>query len=295
MAQEQHYVAFPLLHTDLLRIIDASLAEDLTAGDATTDYLIQPNWHASGSIMVKDEGTLAGMPVSEAAFKRVDPAIEFRRLLPDGSKISRGMIVGEVEGPAASILKAERVALNFLQRLSGVATETARMVEAVRDLPVRITETRKTTPGLRFLEKYAVRVGGGYNHRLSLNDGVLIKDNHLEALRLAGMSIADAIKQVRRDAPHLLRIEVEVESAEQAREAAEAGADWILLDNMPPDKMREAVRIIDGRSMVEASGGITWQQVRAVAESGVNLISSGALTHSYRALDISLDLEYRIK
>ncbi|MEK7214245.1 MAG: carboxylating nicotinate-nucleotide diphosphorylase, partial [Chloroflexota bacterium] len=196
---------------------------------------------------------------------------------------------------AASILRAERVALNFMQRLSGVATMTARYVAEVRDLPVRITDTRKTTPGLRSLEKYAVRVGGGHNHRQNLADGVLIKDNHLEALALAGFSITDAINQCKARVTHMVRIEVEVTSLEQAREAAEAGVDWILLDNMPPERMREAVGIIAGRAKVEASGGVTLKNLRAVAEAGVDLVSAGALTHSYRALDISVELNYKLK
>lgn len=294
MNDSHPYLAFPLLQSDLWRIIDTSLAEDLGAGDVTTDYLIHPSWHATGAIVMKAAGILAGMPVAQAVFQRLDPSIQLRVLLEDGSPVHPGMVIGEVAGPAPSILKAERVALNFLQRLSGVATETARLVEAVRDLPVRITETRKTTPGLRALEKYAVRVGGGYNHRLHLGDGVLIKDNHLEALAMAGFSLGEAVRQARRSVPHLLQVEVEVTSLEQVREALEAGADWILLDNMSLTEMRAAVGIIDGRAQIEASGGITWEKVRAVAETGVNLISSGALTHSYKALDISLELEYQV-
>ncbi len=294
MTQRQPSVPFPLLPSELERLVDTSFMEDLSAGDVTTDYLIQPGWRASGSFVVKGEGVLAGLPVAKAVFQRLDPSIEMKVFLEDGSAITPGMIIGEVAGPATTILKAERVALNYMQRLSGVATETAKMVAAVRDLPVRITETRKTTPGLRALEKYAVRVGGGYNHRQNLSDGVLIKDNHLEALAKSGVSLVEAVHQARRTVPHLLQVEVEVANMDQVEEALSSGAEWILLDNMSVEEMAEAVKLINGRAQVEASGGITADKVRAVAETGVNLISSGALTHSYKALDISLELEYHV-
>jgi len=191
----------------------------------------------------------------------------------------------------AGVLKAERVALNFLQRLSGVATATAAYVAAIAGTSARIIDTRKTTPGLRVLEKYAVRVGGGFNHRFCLSDGVLIKDNHLAALRAAGLGLRDAVAMARERVPHTTRVEVEVESLAEVEEALAAGADAILLDNMRPPEMREAVKLIAGRAITEASGGINLSTVRAVAETGVDLISAGALTHSVRALDISLDLE----
>lgn len=294
MPAEQPFVTLPLLESEMLRIIDTALQEDLGTGDVTTDNLIDPSWQAEGVFYAKDDGVLAGIPVAAAIFRRVDANIVFTPLLLDGDRVTRGELIGRMTGPAASILRAERVALNFMQRLSGVATETARYVEEVRDLPVRITETRKTTPGLRSLEKYAVRVGGGHNHRQNLADGVLIKDNHLEALALAGYSITDAINQCKARVTHMVKIEVEVTSLEQAREAAEAGVDWILLDNMPPERMREAVGVIAGRAKVEASGGVTLKNLRAVAEAGVDLVSAGALTHSYRALDISVALNYRV-
>lgn len=294
MPSDQPFVTLPLLEPELLRVVDTALQEDLGMGDVTTDNLIDPAWQAEGVFYAKDNGTLAGVPVAAAVFRRVDPSIAFTPLLQDGQPVRKGDIIARVSGPAAGILRAERVALNFMQRLSGVATETARFVDEVRDLPVRITETRKTTPGLRSLEKYAVRVGGGHNHRQNLADGVLIKDNHLEALALAGHGITDAIRLCKARVTHMVRIEVEVTSLEQAREAAEAGVDWILLDNMSPDKMREAVAIIAGRAQVEASGGVTLSNLRAVAEAGVNLVSAGALTHSYKALDISVELNYRV-
>ncbi len=286
-------LALPLLEPELLRIVDTALQEDLAMGDVTTDSLIDPEWQAEGSFVVKETGVLAGMPVAQAVFRRVDPAIQFTPKIADGHRIQPGDVIGLVGGPANPILKAERVALNFMQRLSGVATMTRRMVDAVGEFPVRITETRKTTPGLRSLEKYAVRVGGGHNHRQNLADGVLIKDNHLEALAAAGYGLPEAVRRARARASHMVQIEIEITSLDQIEDALDAGPDWILLDNMPPDLMREAVRRVAGRAKIEASGGITLQSVRAVAESGVDLISSGALTHSYKALDISLELRYR--
>ena len=286
-------VVLPLLEPELLRIVDTALAEDLAMGDVTTDSLIDPSWRAEGSIFMKEPGVLAGVPVAQAVFRRVDPNIEFRLQRTDGERLQTGDVIGTVEGPTGSILKAERCALNFVQRLSGVATLTSQLVDAVGEIPVRIVETRKTTPGLRTLEKYAVRVGGGHNHRQNLADGVLIKDNHLQALAAAGFGVADAVRMARARATHMVQIEIEVEDLEQMQEALEAEPDWILLDNMPPDLMATAVKMIAGRAKVEASGGITLANVRAVAESGVDLISSGSLTHSYRALDISLELSYR--
>ncbi len=291
---EAAFIPFPVLDSELARIIDNALAEDLAMGDVTTDSLIHPLWRASGSMLMKSRGVLAGMPVAAAVFRRLDPAITFTVLVPDGASVEERDVIGTVEGPAASILKAERLALNFVQRLSGVATETAKLIEAVRGFPVRVTETRKTTPGLRALEKYAVRVGGGHNHRQNLSDGVLIKDNHLEALALAGYGVADAVRMARERAPHTVKVEVEVENFEQLDQAVAAGADWILLDNMSPAMMADAVKRVAGRAKLEASGGITVQNARAVAEAGVDLISSGSFTHSYKALDISLELSYQL-
>ena len=294
MAEERPNVTLPILESELLRIIDTALAEDLSMGDVTTDSLVDPEWRAEGVAIAKEGGILAGMSLAIAVFNRLDPAIQCTPLFTDGARIQQGDVIAQVSGPAGNILRAERVALNFVQRLSGVATETARYVEAVKDLPVRVTETRKTTPGLRTLEKYAVRVGGGHNHRQNLADGVLIKDNHLEAAALAGYTLTDAVRRAKAQATHMVRIEVEVETLDQVREAAASGADWILLDNMPVDMMGEAVRIIGGRTKVEASGGITIENIRAIAETGVDLVSSGALTHSYKALDISLKLRYQV-
>jgi len=270
-------------------IIDRALAEDLAKGDVTTEALIPGDHQGTGIIVAKKEGILAGTGTAKQVFHRVDPELKVELLLDDGAKVKPGSEVARVLGSTASILKAERVALNFLQRLSGIASETNRYVEAVRGLPVRIMDTRKTTPGLRLLEKHAVKTGGGQNHRMSLGDGILIKDNHLAALRSQGLNLKQIVAKARQNSPELA-VEVEVGTVTEASEAVEAGADIIMLDNMSLEDMREAVKSIHGRALVEASGGITLNNVRAVAETGVDFISVGALTHSARALDISLEL-----
>jgi nicotinate-nucleotide pyrophosphorylase (carboxylating) len=272
-------------------IIDRALAEDLGKGDVTTDALIPSGQQGTGFIVAKKEGTLAGTGAAKQVFHRVDPELKLEILLEDGARVKPGSKVAKVSGSIASILKAERVALNFLQRLSGIASETNRYVAAVRGLPVRIMDTRKTTPGLRSLEKYAVKVGGGENHRMNLSGGILIKDNHLAALRSQGLNIKEIIAKARQNAPQRLPVEVEVGTVSEALEAVEAGADIVMLDNMNLEDMRKAVKSIHGRALIEASGGITLDNVRAVAETGVDFISVGALTHSTRALDISLELE----
>lgn len=272
-------------------IVTQALAEDLAAGDVTTTALISPELEGQGIITVEEEGILAGIEVAEEVFRQVDPGIHFEKLAFDGEKLSPGKAVAQVSGKAASILQAERTALNFLQHLSGIATETRRYVEAVSGTKAKILDTRKTVPGLRLLEKYAVRVGGGQNHRRSLGDGILIKDNHLAALRSQGLGIGEVVKIARQNAPHTLRIEVEVEALEQVEEALRAGADVIMLDNMPLDQMRQAVGLVQGRALIEASGGINLGNVRQVAETGVDFISIGALTHSIRALSFSLSLQ----
>jgi len=271
-----------------LPIVDLALAEDLGTGDVTTRATIAPDVQATCTILAKAPGVVSGLPVAAAVFARVDPAIEVRPLTADGERVAAGDALADVAGPAAGLLAGERVALNFLQRLSGVATETARYVEAVAGTGARIVDTRKTTPGLRALEKAAIRHGGGHNHRVGLADGVLIKDNHLAALG-GPDAIARAAGLARERAPHTLRIEVEVTSLDELRQALEAGADVVLLDNMGPALLREAVALTAGRALLEASGGVTLATVRAVAETGVGLVSVGALTHSAPALDISLD------
>ncbi len=273
------------------QIIDRAVVEDLGKGDVTTDALIHGGQQGEGYIVAKKEGILAGVNVAKQVLHRVDPELRVEVLLEDGAEVEQGSRVAKVSGSIASILKAERVALNFLQRLSGIASETNRYVGAVRGLPVRIMDTRKTTPGLRSLEKHAVKLGGGENHRMSLGDGILVKDNHLAALRSQGLNIKEIIARARHNSPQRLPVEVEVGTVSEAVEAVEAGADIVMLDNMSVEDMREAVKSIHGRALIEASGGITLEKVRAVAETGVDRISIGALTHSARALDISLELE----
>ena len=240
--------------------------------------------------MVKGEGVLAGVEVAKAVFLRVDPSLQIEVLIQDGAKVLKKDMVATIDGKVSSILRGERVALNFLQHLSGIATETARYVEAVGGLGARIMDTRKTVPGLRGLEKYAVRMGGGYNHRMNLGDDILIKDNHITALRSEGIGLGEAIFRAHATNPNL-KVEVEVGNFEEAREALDAGADIIMLDNMGIDEMRSVVEMTKGRALLEASGGVNLDNVRSVAETGVDLISVGALTHSAMALDISLELE----
>ena len=274
------------------RLIDSALSEDQTFNDPTTQALVPHEIKGVGMLRAKDHGVLAGVDVAAAVFQRVDAGLEMRALLEDGSTLAPGDDIACVEGPAGSILRAERVALNFLQRMSGIASETNRYVQAIQGCNSRIVDTRKTAPGMRYLDKYAVRMGGGYNHRLNLADGILIKDNHIQALRSLELSLTEIIQLALSRASHTIKVEVEVETLEETKEAVEAGAHIIMLDNMPPDLMRQAMKLIDGRAVVEASGGITLETVRAVAETGVDLISIGGLTHSSTALDISLDLEF---
>jgi len=280
------------LPPEVLNLIDAALTEDQAFNDPTTQTLIPDEVAGDGILRAKAVGVLAGGEVARAVFHRIDPNLDVNLLLDDGSDLTPGTDIAGVRGSAASILRAERTALNFMQRMSGIATATNHYVRAVQGTAARIVDTRKTAPGHRFLDKYSVRMGGGYNHRLNLADGILIKDNHLAARASLEEPLAAVVRQAIARASHTIRVEVEVESLEQVREAVDAGAHIIMLDNMAVDTMREAVAIIDGRASVEASGGINLETVRAVAETGVDLISIGGLTHSTDALDISLDLEF---
>jgi len=281
----------PLDDEYLRRVVNDALAEDGAGEDITTDALVPPELRGSAVIVVKEAGVVAGLPVAAAVFHAADPSLSFQIRVSDGARVAARETVAQVEGRVASILRAERVALNFLQRLSGIATATARLVEAVAGLPTRILDTRKTTPGLRPLERYAVRRGGGQNHRYNLADGILVKDNHWRAIHAQSEDIAGAVRRLRERAPQGLRVEVEVTSLAEAVAALAAGADILLLDNMGPEEMRQAVKAARGRAQTEASGGITLRNVRAVAETGVDYISVGAITHSAPALDISLELE----
>jgi len=272
-------------------LIDRALGEDLSGGDPTTDILIPPDLTGKAALVSREPGVLAGAEVGLTVFRRVDGELVTNALLEDGAEIGAGARIGTVEGRVASILKAERTAVNFVQRLSGIATETSRFVAAVDGSRARIVDTRKTTPGLRLLEKYAVRAGGGENHRQNLGDGILIKDNHIAALADRGLSLGDVVREAVRKAPHAVTVEVEVEDLEQLGQALEAGAEIVLLDNMDIELMIQAVALARGRALTEASGGITLDNVREVAATGVDIISVGALTHSARALNISLDME----
>jgi len=285
------YSAYRSNSENLENIIDLALTEDLSHGDVTTETLIPPELVGKASMLVKAEGILAGGEVAKGVFLRVDPSLEVELLIKDSSEIKPGDIIATVTGKVMSMLQAERVALNFLQRLSGIASQTAQYVAQTRGRTVRIVDTRKTTPGLRSLEKYAVRMGGGQNHRFHLGDAVLIKDNHLAALRTLGMSLKDIVVKAKQNAPKGLTVEVEVTTAQEALEAAEAGADMIMLDNMDSDEMRRVVSLLPSGVKTEASGGITLENVGAAATTGVDIISIGALTHSTKSLDISLELE----
>jgi len=273
------------LHT-LNQLIDRCLEEDIGPGDITTNSVVPPELETTAFIKAKQDGVVAGLPVARAVFLRLDSALVFTPLVAEGTAVTAGTVLARLEGRARTILTGERLALNFLQRLSGVATQTSRLVQLVADYPARVVDTRKTTPGLRVLEKYAVRMGGGHNHRLGLFDAVLIKDNHIQA---AG-SISRAVERARVAVPHTVKIEVEAEDLTGVTEALEAGADIIMLDNMDSDIMARAVKLTTGRALLEASGGITADTLAATAAAGVDVISVGALTHSAPALDISLDL-----
>lgn len=271
------------------QLIDLALAEDLPAGDITTEAIVPAGEQARAVFLAKQDGVLAGIEVAARVFTRPDPEVEFRKKMDDGQEFQRGQLLAEVNGRAASLLQTERIALNFLQRLSGIASLTRSFVNEISGTRARILDTRKTTPGWRTLEKYAVRMGGGSNHRMNLSEMILIKDNHI---RIAG-GISPALKKAR---DHLqlknlsgVKIEVEVTNLDEVREALENGADWIMLDNMSVEEVKAAVSLVDGRVPLEVSGQVNLQTVRSLALTGVDYISVGALTHSFRSADISLE------
>ncbi len=268
-------------------VVRGALLEDLgRTGDLTTSSLIPPDTATRGAIVAREGGVIAGVGVATLAFRLLDPTVECETVVPDGGSVAAGQPVIRLRGPAGAILTGERVALNFLGRLSGVATATRRLVDAVRGTEARIVCTRKTTPGLRSLEKYAVRAGGGQNHRFGLDDGILIKDNHIAVVG----TVLRAVERARERAGHMVRVQVEVDSIEQLHEALAAGADAVLLDNMSVSQLTEAVTLIARRAVTEASGGVTLDRAATIAATGVNLISSGAITHSAPWLDVGLDL-----
>lgn len=271
---------------DLARAVQTALAEDLGTGDLTSEGVLLPEARCRATLLLKEPGVLSGLPVVEAVFAAISEEVAFEPLARDGDWIGEApTAVAALEGPARAVLSGERVALNFLGRLSGIATLTRRYVAAVEGTGAVVLDTRKTTPGLRALERYAVRCGGGANHREGLWDAVLVKDNHLV---LAG-GIRPALERLRAAYPHL-PVEVEVETLDGVREALAAGADRLLLDNMPPSTLRAAVALAAGRTPTEASGGVSLETIRAIAETGVDYVSVGALTHSARALDVSLEV-----
>ena len=280
------------LTPEVQHLIDLALVEDQVFSDPTTGSIISPDVKGFGVIKAEAAGVLAGVEVCLAVFRRVDPQLRTEALLSDGAPVAPRDAAARVEGSAGSILRAERPALNFLQRMSGIATATSRYVKAAEGCKAKIVDTRKTAPGLRLLDKYAVRAGGGANHRLNLADGILIKDNHIAALRAQGLGLKDTVSLALERASHTIKVEVEVTDLDELEEALQAGAHIIMLDNMSPKDMRDAVKLVDGRAVIEASGGVNLETVRAVAETGVDLISIGGLTHSVQALDMSLDLEF---
>ncbi|MEK4185428.1 carboxylating nicotinate-nucleotide diphosphorylase [Paenibacillus sp. FSL L8-0494] len=274
---------------ELVQSIKAWLREDVGSGDVTTQMTISVGHESKGIIHAKEDGIICGIPIAELVFEIVDPALSFTALVEEGQAVTKGTVIIEVEGSTHAILTGERLALNLMQRLSGVASRTASFVQVLEGLPTRLVDTRKTTPGHRMLEKYAVRIGGGFNHRFGLYDAVMIKDNHIKG---AG-GIRQAVGRARKNIPHTMSIEVETENLEQVEEALAAGADIIMLDNMSNDMMKQAVARIKSQAphvKTEASGNVSLETVRGIAETGVDVISVGRLTYSFSSLDISLDL-----
>lgn len=275
---------------EIERIVLMALDEDAPWGDLTGETLIPEAATATAELVAREPGVFSGARVVEATFRLVDPAIAVEVLAADGDRFAAGDVLARVQGPARGILRAERVALNLVQRMSGVATLTARHVDAVAGTRARIVDTRKTTPGLRSLERQAVRDGGGRNHRRSLSDAIMAKDNHLAVLTAGGADLATALREARERMPHTAHLEVEVDRVDQIAPVLAGGADTIMLDNFTVDELREGVELIAGRAIVEASGGVNLDTVAAIAATGVDVISVGALTHSARALDLGLDV-----
>ena len=274
----------PVFYVD--DVIKSALQEDINYLDTTTDLMIAEDAHSTARFMAKADGVVCGLDVALRVFQLLDDTFTAKVLLPDGSRVKPGDIIAELSGRTRFLLKGERTALNLLQHMSGVATATARAVELVKGTKAAITDTRKTLPGLRALQKYAVTVGGGKNHRFNLSDGAMLKDNHIDA---AG-GIPQAVAAIRGRLGHMVKLEVETRNLDEVKQAMEAGADVIMLDNMDCAAMAEAVRLVNGRALLEASGGITDETLRAVAETGVDIISIGALTHSVKAMDISMKI-----
>lgn len=268
-------------------ILERAFKEDMPMGDITTDCTVREDERSKAFLIAKGEGVIAGLQIAAEAFRMLDPAVKIEEFVQDGDYVEKGTRLLYVEGNSRALLKAERTALNILQRMSGIATATRMYAEKIIGYKAKVVDTRKTTPGLRLLEKYAVRTGGGSNHRLSLSDGVLIKDNHIKA----SGGIQNAVMAAKASVPHTVRIEVETETLDQVKEALDSGADIIMLDNMSPALMKQAVEIIGGKALTEASGNITLENIEQVAAAGVDIISVGAITHSVKAMDISMRFE----
>jgi nicotinate-nucleotide pyrophosphorylase (carboxylating) len=266
-------------------LIEAALEEDMPLGDITSESIISPDSESKAVILAREEGILAGIEVARRVFEKIDPSVDFRKKKNDGQKFKKGETLATIHGPSVSLLKGERTALNFLQRMSGIATTTGKYVQALQGTQTKILDTRKTTPGLRSLEKYAVKMGGGVNHRRNLSEMVLIKDNHL---KIAG-SISEAVKKAKNKIKPGIKVEVETTSLDEVQEAVHSGADIIMLDNMPIKKMREVVDWVKGRVPLEVSGKVTLRTIREVADLGVDFISVGSLTHSYKSVDLSME------
>ncbi|MBU1587558.1 MAG: carboxylating nicotinate-nucleotide diphosphorylase [Actinobacteria bacterium] len=274
-------------------IIRRALAEDAPWGDITSEVFVPEGARATATLSPREPGVLSGIGVFARVFDLVDPSIAVSLQAADGDRFEPGAVLATVDGPARSVLRAERIALNLAQRMSGIATLTARFVAAIEGTDARVTDTRKTTPGLRILERQAVRDGGGHNHRFSLSDAVLAKDNHLAVLAAQGVSLGDAIRAARAQLGHTTRLEVEVDRLDQVEEVVSAGVDIIMLDNFSTDELVAGVALVAGRAVVEASGGVNLDTIAAIAATGVDVISVGALTHSARAIDLGLDVEIR--
>lgn len=280
-----------LINSQIKTIINEALIEDCYTQDYTTNSLVDPDLYGSAIIKAKTNGVICGIPLATEIFHYVDPTLDVLPLIEDGEIVNNNTPIISIKGKIASILISERTVLNFLQRLSGIASETNKYVSEISGINCKIIDTRKTTPGLRQLEKYAVRTGGASNHRMNLSDGILIKDNHIEALKAKGISLKEGVITAKNKAPHTLKVEVETETLEQVQEAIDAGADIIMLDNMDIPTIQKAVVLINKKAVIEVSGGVNLTTVRKIAEQGVDLISVGAITHSFSSLDISLDIE----
>jgi len=267
-------------------LIEAALKEDMPQGDITSESIIPPDSESEAIILAKEEGILAGIDIAERVFCKIDPSVVFKKKLSDGQTFKKGMTLATIRGNSISLLKGERTALNFLQKMSGIATTTWKFVRALQGTKTKILDTRKTTPGLRSLEKYAVRMGGGLNHRFNLSEMVLIKDNHLRLVD----SISQAVKRAREKIKPGVRVEVEATNFEEVQEAVQSGADMIMLDNMPIEKIKEAVKWVKGKIPLEVSGKVTLKRVKEIASLGVDFISVGSLTHSSKSVDISIEI-----